>query len=100
MIIYNVTVNIDQEVHKDWLDWMRASHIPKVMDTGCFTDHRICRVLSDEDTGFTYSIQYSCKDMETMDRYKRDHAPQMQKEVGERYKDKFIAFRTLLEVIK
>ena len=31
MIIYNVTISIDKEVENHWLDWMKNTHIPDVM---------------------------------------------------------------------
>ena len=37
MIIYNITVSIiDQNIHQNWLKWMKEIHIPEVMDTGFF----------------------------------------------------------------
>ena len=48
MILYNVTVNIDPEVHEDWLDWMKKTHIPDVLNTGLFIDNRFLRVLNTE----------------------------------------------------
>jgi len=36
MIIYNVTVSVDNEVHEMWLAWMRNTHLPEVMATGYF----------------------------------------------------------------
>ena len=46
MIIYNVTVNVDLDVHDQWLQWMKATHLPDVMATGLFLDQRMCRVLA------------------------------------------------------
>ncbi|MEQ9302638.1 MAG: DUF4286 family protein, partial [Marinoscillum sp.] len=37
MILYNITVNVQEGVQEDWLNWMKAVHIPEVMQTGCFT---------------------------------------------------------------
>jgi hypothetical protein len=98
MIIYNVTVNVDADVHDDWLRWMKDEHIPRVLATGLFTGHRMARVLADDD-GFTYSIQYSCADMATYERYRDHHAPALQAETQQRYAGRFAAFRTLLEVV-
>ncbi|MEO8448027.1 MAG: DUF4286 family protein, partial [bacterium] len=28
MILYNVTVNVDDSVHDEWLEWMKTIHIP------------------------------------------------------------------------
>jgi tricorn protease-like protein len=101
MIIYNVTVNIDNSVHDEWLDWMKRVHIPEVMLTGMFMENRIYKVLTDEDAeGTTYSIQYVCNSMKEYEQYRDIFAPALQAQHSNRYKDKFVAFRTLLEVIK
>jgi Domain of unknown function (DUF4286) len=99
MIIYNVTVNVDADVAEEWLQWMKSVHIPDVMSTGLFLDNRICRVLAEEEGGFTYAIQYTAADMATYERYKSEHAPRLQAETQKRYSGKFVAFRTLLEVV-
>jgi len=101
MIIYNVTVKIDLDVHDDWLQWMKTKHIPDVLFTGYFSAYRILKVLgSDESDGISYAIQYTCKDMATLQEYAAKVSPALQKEHMERYKDKFVSFRTLLEVVE
>lgn len=99
MIIYNVTVKIDNDVHDEWLAWMCEVHIPDVLNTGHFTANQIAKVLVDDEDGITYSIQYRCRTMADLEQYQRDHAPRLQAEHSERYRDKFVAFRTLLEVV-
>ena len=101
MFIYNVTVNVDNSVADEWLEWMIASHIPDVLKTGCFTENKILRVLADEDSGGkTFSIQYYCTDMKTFEYYEKNFAPALRQDVLKKYKDKFVAFRTMLEVVK
>lgn len=99
MIIYNVTLNVDEDVHEEWLAWMKTTHIPEVMATGLFLDNRICRVLADDEGGITYAVQYTCADMATYEHYKSEHAPRLQAETQKRYGGRFAAFRTLLEVL-
>jgi hypothetical protein len=98
MIIYNVTVNIDDRVRDDWKDWMLSVHIPEVMDTGFFTEYKFCRLMNEEPQGTTFAIQYFCPSMKRLQQYLDDFAPDLQKSHTERYKDKFVAFRTFLEV--
>lgn len=98
MYIYNVTVNIEDSVHQEWLQWMKEKHIPDVMETGMFVDSRICQVMVDEEQGTTYSIQYTVKDLETLKLYQQVYAPKLQQEHTERYRDKFVAFRTILRI--
>lgn len=99
MYVYNVTVSIDRDLHEDWLQWMKNTHIPQVMDTGCFTGFRICKVLNVNDEGETYSTQYTFEAMADIERYQKDFAPALQADHSARYKDRYVAFRTLMEVM-
>lgn len=99
MILYNVTVNIDEDVHDEWLQWMKEVHIPDVMNTGFFLENKICKILAESEGGVSYAIQYLCNSMEDLEDYQKEHAPRLQQEHTERYAGKFAAFRTLLEVV-
>lgn len=100
MMLYNVTVNVDSEIHEDWLAWMQSSHIPEVMATGCFLKYKICRLIRSAEEGTTYSIQYFCESSKELHQYQIKHAPRLQKDYLERYGEKVLAFRSLLEVIE
>ncbi|MCK5440985.1 MAG: DUF4286 family protein, partial [Maribacter sp.] len=45
MYIYNVTTNIEDSVHDQWLKWMNETHIPDVLATGKFLSAKMCKVL-------------------------------------------------------
>jgi hypothetical protein len=98
MYIYNVTVNIELDAHDEWLKWMKEVHIKDVMSTNMFTGSKLCEVMVDEEQGKTYSIQYEVKDMETLKLYNEVYAPKLKAEHNARFKDKFVAFRTILRV--
>ncbi|WP_372473457.1 DUF4286 family protein [Capnocytophaga sp. ARDL2] len=101
MIIYNVTLNIDESIHDAWLQWMQEKHIQEVVDTGCFVSARLVRVLVDEEMGgITYSVQYYANTKEDLERYRKEFAPALQQEGMQLFGDKMLAFRTDLEVIK
>jgi hypothetical protein len=100
MIIYNVTINIDADVHLDWLEWMKNEHIPAVMATNMFVEYRFARVMSEEAAeGFTYSVQYLVNDIGDYEIYRATYAPALQAETEKRYKGKFVAFRTMLKIV-
>lgn len=99
MIIYNVTANIDESVHDEWLTWIKA-HIPKVLATGKFEKAILTRVLIEEEKGgVTYSIQYKSYSREALDTYYREDAEKLREEGMKKFADKMLAFRTELEVI-
>ena len=99
MIIYNVTVNIDNAVADEWLQWMKDVHVPDVMRTGLFTKNNIYKILADEDSGGqSFSVQYTCENMQKYEEYRDKYAAALQADHPNRYKDRFVAFRTLLEL--
>ncbi len=100
MILYNVTVSIDPEIHENWLDWMRSTHIPQVMGTGCFLESRISRVHGEEEGGMTFAITYLSLTEEKFKEYEQVHAPALQADHSSRYAGKFAAFRTTLSVLE
>ncbi len=99
MFIYNVTVNIADDVHQDWLKWMKEEHIAEVMKTGCFVDSSILKVLYVEDEGHTYSIQYRFLEMSDIESYQKNYAPELQAKHSKKFKDKYAAFRTILQLV-
>jgi hypothetical protein len=99
MFIYNVTVNIADEVNAQWVKWMKETHIPQVMKTGCFIDNQMVKVLYVEDEGHTYSCQYKFLEMADIEKYQKEFAPALQADHLKLFKDKYTAFRTLLQII-
>ena len=49
MILYNITVSIDYNVHQEWLIWMKEVHIPDVMSTGLFLKSMIAKIHAEEE---------------------------------------------------
>ena len=100
MYIYNVTINIEESEHDRWLKWMQEIHIPDMLRTGKFLEAKMCRVMVEEELGgITYSIQYSTRDKETLERYYAEDAENMRQDGNERFRGKFVAFRTELDVV-
>jgi hypothetical protein len=100
MYIYNVTINIDESVHLEWLTWMET-HIPEVLNTGKFTAAKLTEVLVDEDMGGrTYSVQYSANTKEDIENYYKYDAERLRNEGLKKFSDKMLSFRTELKLIK
>jgi len=100
MIIYNVTTNIHESAHDQWMIWMQHKHIPEMLATGKFSSARMVKVLVEEEMGgTTYAIQYTTDSMETLQRYYDEDAPRLREEGARLFGDKMLAFRTELEMI-
>lgn len=99
MILYNVTVNIDKAVEAEWKAWMKEVHIPEVLATGLFVESKFFRLLQEEPQGTTYSVQYFAESIEKFKEYEEKYAHQLQQEHMQKYGNKAMAFRTLLESV-
>ncbi len=99
MVIYNVTTNVQEEVHDEWLKWMKAEYIPAMLDTGKFTNALMTKVLSKEPMGgITYSVQYTAESMAYLKTfYVEDHAAMIAKTSV--FKGKIVEFTTELQVM-
>ena len=100
MYIYNVTINIDETVHLEWLTWMETQ-IPNVLNTGKFTSAKLTEVLVEEDMGGrTYSVQYTANTKENLEDYYKHDADKLRSESLKKFGDKMLAFRTELRLVK
>ena len=85
---------------EDWVEWMRDIHIPDVMATGLFIEYRFNRLLGmDDSEGTTFTVQYYLLDVDQLQLYQQKYAGKLQQEHGERFGDKFVAFRTVMHII-
>ena len=100
MIIYNVTAKTDHSISDSWLQWMKEEHIPEIIATGCFTKATILRLLEiDESEGPTHAVQYFAESKANYNRYIQKYADELRKKAIEKWGEKFIAFRSLMQVV-
>ena len=99
MFIYNVTVNVQEEIHDQWMEWMQKEHIPEMLKTGKFSKALMTKVMVQEPMGgITYSVQYTTESKEMLERYYQEDATKMRAS-SKAFEGKFVAFRTELELI-
>ena len=101
MIIYNVTTNVDEKIHDEWVMWMKEKHLPDVMATGLPIGNRFLKLLTEIDNGgVTYSVQYFVADIEDYEVYQNQYSPALRADFDGRFKGQYVSFRTLLEDVK
>ncbi len=100
MIIYNVTINVEDSIHFDWLLWIKE-HIKEVLDTGKFISAKMTKVLVEEEMeGTNYSIQYTAKSNEALQLYYKEDAPRLREKSIAKFGTKMLSFRTELQIIE
>jgi hypothetical protein len=100
MIIYNVTIKVDKSIADEWLRWLQTEHIADVVSTGCFTQARVLRLLeTDETEGPTYAVQYEAESKSLYNQYIQKFAETMRARSFEKWGNKFIAFRSVMQIV-
>jgi len=99
-VVYNVTLSVSEDINEAWVQWMKDSHIPDVLGTGCFASARLLRVHAFEQGGLTYAVMYEAGSMESYERYVDVHSARLQAEHQAKFGESAVAFRTMLEVLE
>jgi len=100
MYIYNVTSKVHPSIQESWVKWMQEKHIPDVMATNCFSKFQFVQVLELDDTdGFTYAVQYYAESKADYNRYLELHANGLRADAIATWGNKFIGFRSLMQVV-
>ena len=100
MIVYNITTNVNRNIHDLWLEWYRNEHIPEIMATRLFERFSLMRILDiDETEGYTYALQLFAENSLNYQQYLQSHAPELREKAMKTWGDGFISFRTTMEVI-
>jgi hypothetical protein len=98
MIVFNITVNISYAAEKEWLSYMKQTHIPEIMATGLPLDVKLLKLLTEiENDGSTYTSQFSFRTMEDFLAYQTDHQANIQDKHHRIFNGQYVSFRTLLE---
>lgn len=101
MFIYNVTIKVDHSISNEWKEWMISEHMPEVTATGCFVRSQLLKLHDvDETDGLTYAAQYYADSKADYNRYVEVHAGILREKAMKRWGNKFIAFRSLMELVQ
>ena len=100
MIVYNVTIKVNHSIVTDWLTWLKEEHIPDLIGTGCFSHATILHLIeADDEEGITYAVQYHAECKGLYNRYIEKFADEMRKKAADKWGNKFIAFRSVMQVV-
>jgi hypothetical protein len=100
-IIYNVTLKVDAQIADAWFEWMMREFIPKVLNTGCFFDYTILKLLDIDDAeGPTYAVQYHAESKADYNRFIELYSATIQKQTFEKWREQIFSFGSVMEVVK
>jgi hypothetical protein len=100
MIVYNISVKIASAIESEWVQWQQREHIPEIIASGYFTEHKFYRLLEQDETdGIVYVVQFFSPSLENYNQYINTIAPLLRQKTFDKWGDQFIAFSTLMQVV-
>jgi hypothetical protein len=100
MFVYNLTIKVHESIHTAWLQWLKEVHVPEVLATKCFTKATIVRLLEiDGSESPTYAVQYLAERKAAYNLYIEKYSALLRQKSFGQWSSKFIAFRSLMQVV-
>lgn len=103
MILYNITLNIDNDITDDCLDYLKGTFIRQATASRVMQSPKIHRVLpnetSDSQSG-SYAIQFNVKNIDTLNYWIEHEGQHISKQLISRFGNKIAGFTTVLEEIE
>ena len=100
MIIYNITTKVHSSIAAEWLQWIKEIHVKEVMKSDCFTKYKIVKLLEVDDIeGPTFAVQFFAESKALYNRYIEKFAGEVRKRSFDKWGDKFISIRSVMQIV-
>ncbi len=100
MVVFNITLNIDEQVENDFIHFVKESWMPLLLNEAIFSEARICKVLVEEEMGgSTYSLQITASSLEDLTHFEENKFPIIYQVLHEKFINKFVVFTTKMQLI-
>ena len=102
MNIYNITFIVEEEIEKDWIEYMDRVILPELGKNVHQVD--LLKVTFEEGVdnvkGTTFSVQFYCKDKEMINWVKNIGHQMLLQKLYRKFNNNWLAFASKLEFIK
>lgn len=100
MIIYNTTFHVEDDIHDDYLIYIKEKIVPRVMDSGVFDRPQLALIHPQhEEKGTSYSLQFCIENLDKFNEWMQADGHKIHSDIGLRFGQKVMGFMTLLEKI-
>jgi len=99
MIKYRVECKVQKVVAADWEEYFVETHLDDVLNTDCFTGYAFDKSIEKNEDTITFVSEYFCSSLDKLKEYNEKFAPIMKQDILSKFEGKFIARRSIFEVI-
>ncbi len=100
MILYNLTIKIDNSIKAEWLQWMQGEFIPLIERSTQLSEPKLCKLLDlDEKDGITYALQLFCQNKKQLEDFRTEKEQSLQIKLLQQFPNKLVFFPTAMEIL-
>lgn len=100
MLLYNTTYHVEEEVEENFLIWLNEVYIAEVEKEGILRNPRLSRILSHQDNGSCYSLQWEVENSADLHRWHLKKGMKLNEQLLKTFQDKVVGLPTLMEIIR
>ena len=98
IMILNTTYLVGNEIEQRFLNWLRSTYVPEALETNLVFDARLMKVLTSEEEGVSYSLQFSSKNVHDLNSFKKVFFSQKELAIREQFGERVLYFSTILKL--
>lgn len=99
MILYNITVILEETIEAEWLKWINQFFVPEALSGNLLVSNRILKVLDSPNEGVTYCLQFIADDIAKYNQFKETQSPALLESHTLKFKNQAVSFSTVMEFI-
>jgi hypothetical protein len=99
MLLYNITIIVEEEIAEQWQNWMKEQHIPTLMAKAPFQSYRLFKIVDSPNEGLSFCVQFIVNTTQEYRMFTEEHEHGFTAEMYAKYPNKLLAFSTLMEHI-
>ncbi|WP_207422065.1 DUF4286 family protein [Desertivirga brevis] len=99
MVLFNITIIIDDSINDEWLRWINEEFIPEAMSSNLIASKRLLKVLDSPNEGITYCLQFVLDTIASYQSFQQNQFASLMNKHSINFNNKFVSFNTLMEFI-
>ena len=99
MILYNITVIIEEAIEAEWLTWINQEFIPNALSSNLLVSNRLLKVIDSPNEGITYCLQFISDSIENYLEFTNTYSNNLLSTHTRQFENRSVLFSTAMEFI-
>ena len=99
MLVYDLNIKIDKDIHEEWVEWMQQVYIPKAIESNHFEYCRVFKHQRNEKGGKTYSFHFYVKSFEDMEAFLDNEEIPLLEEHQNKFRGRYFLTKSYLDFL-